>query len=61
VASLAKENSGFRIHWKFTIKAGPRADEEIRGILSLGRCTRAIAKTHLSFPESPSGRLGRQG
>ena len=47
MASLAKEKSGFRIHWKFTITAGPRASEVVRGSLSLGRCTKAVAKTHL--------------
>lgn len=47
MASLSKEKSGYRIHWKFAIKAGPRAGELIEGSLSLGRCTKAIAKTHL--------------
>ena len=47
MASLAKEQSGYRIHWRFTITAGPRAGEVIRGSLSLGLTTKAIAKTHL--------------
>ncbi len=47
MAPLAKENSGFRIHWRFTITAGPRAGELIRGSQPLGHCTKATAKTHL--------------
>lgn len=48
MASLGKHHDkGFRIQWRFTIRAGPRAGEPIRGSLLLGRCTPAAAKARL--------------
>ena len=48
MASLGKHHDkGFRIHWRFTIRAGPRTAEPIRGSLLLGRCTPAAAKVRL--------------
>ena len=48
MASLAKEGGGiWRIHWRFRVRVGPRAGEEIEGSLQLGRCTRTAAKARL--------------
>jgi len=45
MACLAKERQNtYRIHWKFTVKLGPRAGEVIQGSLHLGRCTKTAAK-----------------
>lgn len=48
MASLSQHHEkGFRIHWRFTIRAGPLAGETVRGSLLLGRCTPAAAKARL--------------
>jgi hypothetical protein len=45
MASLAKEKGkDYRVHWKFTVSAGPQAGRMIDGSLYLGRCTRASAR-----------------
>lgn len=43
---------GYRVHWRFTVKAGPRAGEAVRGSLLLGRCSKAAAKAHLRKVEA---------
>ena len=44
MTSLAKEKGKYyRVHWKFTVSAGPQAGKAIEGSLYLGRCTRTAA------------------
>ncbi len=53
MACLTKEKGSIhRIHWKFTVRVGPRAGEVIEGSLPLGRCTRAAAKARLRETET---------
>lgn len=48
MASLSKERgNSYRIHWRFTIRVGPRSGDTIQGSLQLGRCTRAAANARL--------------
>lgn len=48
MASISKEKGNcYRIHWRFKVRAGPRAGDLIRGSLQLGRCTRAAARSRL--------------
>ena len=48
MASLVKEKGKYyRVHWKFTVSAGPQAGKTIEGSLYLGRCTRGTAKVRL--------------
>ncbi len=48
MACLTREKGKYyRIHWKFTIRAGPQAGQAIDGSFYVGRCTRAAAKAKL--------------
>lgn len=46
------KEKGYRVHWRFTVRSGPRTGEIITGSLLLGRCTRAAAKTQLREVEA---------
>ncbi len=48
MACLTREKGRYyRLHWKFTVSAGPQAGKLMEGSQYLGRCTRAAAKARL--------------
>ena len=53
MACLTREKGRYyRLHWKFTVSAGPQAGKLMEGSQYLGRCTRAAAKPRLRELES---------
>ncbi len=49
MACLTREKGRYyRLHWKFTVSAGPQAGKLMEGSQYLGRCTRAAAKARLT-------------
>lgn len=53
MACLTREKGRYyRLHWKFTVSAGPQAGKLMEGSQYLGRCTRAAAKARLRELES---------
>jgi site-specific recombinase XerD len=53
MASLSNHKTkGHRIHWRFSVRVGPRAGEIVSGSLLLGRCSKAAAKARLREVEA---------